>query len=136
MTKAPPGYVYAILAALLFGASTPAAKGLLVGASPWLLAGLLYLGSGVGLLIVRACSRALGIPRKDAVIRGRDWIWLASATTFGGVLGPLLLMTGLARTDAASASLMLNLEGVFTGFLAWFVFHESFDRRILGPVKK
>jgi len=55
---------------------------------------------------------------------------LVGAIVFGGVLGPLLLMMGLTRTPASSASLLLNLEGVFTALLAWFVFRENFDRRI------
>jgi drug/metabolite transporter (DMT)-like permease len=49
----------------------------------------------------------------------------------GGVVGPLLLMVGLARTDAAAASLLLTLEGVATALMAWFIFHENFDRRIV-----
>lgn len=131
MTGQRPGYVYAIAAAILFGASTPAAKWLLKGASPWLLAGVLYLGSGLGLLLVRIFnSRAKSTPL-EAPIRGRDWLWLMGATLFGGILAPVLLMTGLARSDAATTSLLLNLEGVFTALLAWFVFKENFDKRIM-----
>ena len=53
----------------------------------------------------------------------------------GGMLGPLLLLTGLAGMAAADASLLLNAEGIFTAFLAWFVFKENFDRRsALGMV--
>jgi drug/metabolite transporter (DMT)-like permease len=56
--------------------------------------------------------------------------WLAGAVLFGGVLGPVLLMAGLALSQAATASLLLTLEGVATALIAWFVFHENFDRRI------
>ena len=56
--------------------------------------------------------------------------WLAGAIMAGGILGPVLLMAGLARTDAATASLLLTLEGVATALMAWFIFHENFDRRI------
>lgn len=126
----------AIAAALLFGASTPLAK-LLVGAMPpLLLAGLLYLSSGVGLgalLLVRRALRRTpsgesgpwSIPRRDAPS-------LLGAIVTGGIAGPALLMTGLAQTDAASASLLLNLEGVFTALIAWLVFHENTDRRIVA----
>jgi drug/metabolite transporter (DMT)-like permease len=62
--------------------------------------------------------------------RGNDLVWLLCATVFGGAIGPYLLMYGLEATDSASASLILNLEGVFTALLAWFVFKENFDRRI------
>ncbi len=118
----------ALLAAALFGLSAPFAKLLLGQTKPQLLAGLLYLGSGVGLLAVwlwrrRVASREAPLGRPDAP-------WLAGAIAFGGVLGPLLLMIGLSRTAASGASLLLNLEGVFTALLAWFVFHENFDRRI------
>ena len=121
----------ALLSALLFGASTPLAKVLLRDSDPWMLAGILYLGSGLGLISVRAVSRILDSgPRREAVIRGTGWTWLALAILSGGVIGPVLLMAGLAHTPATSASLLLNLEGVLTALLAWFVFKENFDRRI------
>ena len=117
---------YASLSAALFGASTPLAK-LLVGTIPPLaLAGLLYLGSGIGLsvwLAVRRSKLALNMAR-------RDLPWLAGAIAAGGVLAPALLMYGLLATDAAAASLLLNLEAVFTAALAWLVFRENVDRQV------
>src|SRR5262245_24539130 len=96
-----------------------------------MLAGLLYLGSGLGLTILKlvsGASRSGGRP--DAVIRGREWGWLGGAILSGGVIGPVLLMLGLARTSAAAASLLLNLEGVCTAAVAWLVFRENVGRRI------
>ncbi|MBX7149560.1 DMT family transporter [bacterium] len=124
------GYLYAILAAVLFGASTPASKFLLGQIDPWLLAGLLYFGSGIGLLIVFFFSFFTKKATSEASLAGKDWNWLGGAIFFGGILAPVLLMNGLARTQASSASLLLNFEGVFTTLLAWFVFKEHFDRRI------
>ncbi len=120
-----PGIAAALAAAVLFGAGTPLAKLLLDSVSPWLLAGILYLGSGIGLAIWRGA-------RGTSTIRltRREVGWLAGAVLFGGIVGPVLLMCGLAHTDAATASLLLNAEGVFTALLAWFVFRENFDRRI------
>lgn len=121
----------ALLSALLFGASTPLAKLLLRDVDPWMLAGLLYLGSGLGLVAVKLVVRLLGSDaRREAAIQGGDWMWLALATLSGGIIGPVLLMVGLAHTPATSAALLLNLEGVLTALLAWFVFRENFDRRI------
>lgn len=124
----------ALAAAILFGASTPVAKLLVGEVAPLLVAGLLYLGSGLGLAAVlaagRAVARARGRPRSPG-IPAADRPWLAAAVFFGGLLGPALLMTGLARTDAASASLLLNVEGVLTAVLAWVVFGENADRRIV-----
>lgn len=128
MTRLPPGAAAALLAALLFGASTPLAKRLLGEVPPVLLAGLLYLGSGVGLAILRALRRLRA--GETAPLTSRDVPWLAGAILFGGVLGPVLLMAGLESTPASAAALLLNLEGVFTALLAWFVFRENFDRRI------
>lgn len=120
--------VIALLAAILFGASTPFAKQLLGGISPVLLAGLLYLGSGIGLLLFRLIKdkgwEASGLFNKE-------WIWLIGAIGFGGILGPVLLMLGLEQTNAATASLLLNLEAVLTTLLAWVFFKESTDRRII-----
>ena len=129
--KLPVGIVYALAAAALFGASTPLSKLLLGSVDPWLLAGLLYLGSGLGLsLWLLLAARLTGKDSTEASLKRADLPWLAGAILFGGVAGPVLLMLGLAATPAASASLLLNLEGVLTALLAWFVFRENFDRRI------
>jgi drug/metabolite transporter (DMT)-like permease len=127
--KAP---LIALAAAAFFGLSTPLAKMLLDGVSPWLLAGLLYLGSGLGLSILIAVRKATGAGQGEAGLSRADLPWLAGTILFGGILGPVLLMQGLALTDAASASLLLNLEAVFTLVIAWVVFREHVDRRLFA----
>ncbi|MGH7461617.1 MAG: EamA family transporter, partial [Longimicrobiales bacterium] len=125
-----PGVLAALGAALLFGAGTPLAKLLLDTVNPWLLAGLLYLGSGVGLTLYRWLCRspAARLPVHEAP-------WLIGATVAGGIVAPVLLMFGLSGMAASGASLLLNAEGVFTALLAWFAFKEHFDRRIaLGMI--
>ena len=121
--------VAALAAAALFGASTPAAKALGVSLSPFTLAGLLYIGSGLGLgtwlLARRLAGRSVPLG-----ISAADLPWLAAAILAGGVVAPALLMFGLVQTQATVASLLLNLESVFTALIAWFVFRENFDRRI------
>ena len=125
------GVGFALLAALLFGASTPLAKSLLPQVAPVLMAGVLYLGSGVGLGIYRLIrSRAKAAGAREAALTRTDLPWLAGAIVAGGMVGPVLLMWGLMATPASSASLLLNLEGVLTALLAWFVFQENFDARI------
>jgi len=125
------GVLHAFLAAATFGASTPFAKLLVGEIAPVTLAALLYLGSGVGLtlwFVLRAMR-----PSSDsggARLQRPDLPWLAGAILFGGIAGPVLLMLGLSVTPASSASLLLNMEGVLTSLLAWFVFKENFDRRI------
>jgi len=132
----PRGVFVALVAALLFGASTPAAKVLLGKVDPILLAGLLYLGSGIGLSVwwcLRLRFQSRGA--READVQRTDLPSLAAAILTGGVVGPVLLMIGLTATPASSASLLLNLEGVLTAVLAWFVFKEHLDRRIaLGMV--
>jgi drug/metabolite transporter (DMT)-like permease len=127
----PQGVIYALAAAALFGASTPFAKALLGEVHPIVLAGLLYAGSGAGLAIVQL-PRIAFIQRVEVIAwpSRRDWGWLAAAILSGGVLGPVLLMSGLATTAASTTSLLLNLESAFTALLAWFLFRENFDRRI------
>jgi drug/metabolite transporter (DMT)-like permease len=119
------GVQAALLAALLFGAGTPIAKLLLGDVSPWMLAGLLYCGSGIGLGLIRLVRRspAVRLPRRDVPP-------LLGAIIFGGIIGPVLLMFGLMDMPASGASLLLNAEAVFTALLAWLVFKEHFDRRI------
>ena len=119
------GVLAALGAALLFGAGTPLAKLLLGAVSPWTLAGLFYLGSGLGLSLYRRITRApaVHLPRSE-------WPWLLGAIGAGGVVGPVLLMLGLSGMPASGASLLLNAESVFTAVLAWVAFKENFDRRI------
>jgi drug/metabolite transporter (DMT)-like permease len=127
------GIVAALLAAALFGASTPFSKVLLGRIEPLLLAGLLYLGSGAGLTVWIGLRRLLAKPHShETRLQRRDLPWLAVATLAGGVIAPVLLMLGLAVTPASSTSLLLNLEGVFTALLAWFAFKENFDQQIFA----
>jgi drug/metabolite transporter (DMT)-like permease len=113
---------FALLSAALFGASTPLAKVLIGITSPLMLAGLLYLGAGIGLLVwLRGRLQRIG---------SSDLPWLAAVVITGGIAGPALLMLGLARTDAATASLLLNLEAVLTAVIAWVAFRENVDRRV------
>lgn len=120
---------YALGSALLFGASTPLAKQLLDTLPPLLLGGLLYLGAGLGLLLYRLLrDRGWRHPG----LHGRDWGWLGGAAiAIGGVIGTATLMFGLQHTSAASASLLLNLEAVYTALLAWLVFREHASARVV-----
>ncbi len=127
-----PGVALGVAAAALFGASTPLAKLLLGAVDPWLLAGLLYLGSGIGLAVVQAGRFTLGGAPPEAPLRRADLPWLAAVILAGGVIGPLLLMLGLSVTPASSAALLLNVEGLATMGLAWVVFREHTDRRIVS----
>jgi len=128
LTSAP---ALALAAAALFGASTPVAKRLLDDVSPMLLAGLLYLGSGLGLsLATLVTRRTRSGGAGEAALRRRDWPWLAGAVVAGGVVAPVLLMEGLARSGAASTALLLNLEAAFTALLAWSVFGEQVGARV------
>jgi len=124
------GIAYALLGAALFGASTPIAKLLVGEIGPLMLAGLLYAGSGLGLGLWLALRRWIR-PANRPGLAPPDYKWLAGAVVSGGVIGPVLLMIALSAAAASTVSLLLNLEGVFTALLAWFVFQENFDRRVL-----
>lgn len=124
----------ALLAAALFGVSTPLAKLLLGTFSPLLLAGLLYLGSGCGLLVLTLIrkytyTKTVAAPR-EAPLAQHDFLWLGGAVLTGGVIAPILLLWGLRVTAAATASLLLNLESVLTALLAAWVFREAVGRRL------
>jgi drug/metabolite transporter (DMT)-like permease len=123
------GPAYALAAAFLFGISVPIAKIFVDGIDPLLLAGLLYLGSGLGLGMAWAFQRKSSV--REVSLTKKDIPWLLGACFAGGIVGPAFLMFGLTSTSGTSASLLLNFEGVFTALLAWFVFKENFDRRIV-----
>lgn len=120
-----PGVAAALGAALLFGAGTPLAKLLLDSLGPWLLAGLFYLGSGLGLTLYRRLRHAPPVRLPPG-----DTLWFAGSIVVGGLIAPLLLMFGLTGMPSSAASLLLNAEGVFNALLAWLVFKEHFGRRI------
>ncbi len=123
--------IYALLSAALFGASTPAAKALLGSVDPAILAGLLYCGAGIGAGSLRRLLVAAEPARvSQAPLGVQDMPWLAAAILAGGVIGPLLLMFGLTRTDAATASLLLTFEAAATAAIAWLIFHEPLGRRV------
>lgn len=120
-----PGVRAALASAALFGAAAPLAAMLLRGTGPWMLAALLYLGAGLGLVVQRRITRApaVRLPRQDVP-------WLVAAIASGGVAAPVLLMAGLTAMPASSASLLLTAEGAFTAILAWVVFRENVDLRV------
>jgi drug/metabolite transporter (DMT)-like permease len=121
-----------LASAALFGASTPLAKLLLGdGVDPWLLAGVLYGGSGLGLGLIHMLGRTRRGPAREAPLTRTDLPWLGLVVLSGGVAGPVLLMIGLTRTPASTAALLLNLEGLATMAIAWIVFKENVDRRLL-----
>lgn len=118
----------ALSAAFLFGASTPFAKQVLGQVQPLMLAGFLYLGSGVGLLLARLIKDQGWM---TSGLQKSEWPWLLTAIGIGGVLGPFLFMLGLKHTNAATSALLLNLEAVLTAVFAWVVFKENADKRIV-----
>lgn len=126
------GPVFALAAAASFGGTTAAAKALLGEVQPFMLAGLLYLGAGIGLTVVILGRRVLQTRSRPRISISRmDLPWLAGAVFAGGILAPLMLMWGLQRTPASTVSLLLNLEGVLTVLIAWFIFKENMGSRIL-----
>ena len=133
-TRALP-VLQALAAALLFGASAPFSKLLLVSIDPLVLAGLLYLGSGMAALTVQGLRSGLRgaagrRERGEARLGKADAPWLAGAVVAGGVAGPILLLEGLRATPAATASLLLNFESVATALVALVAFREAIGRRV------
>lgn len=122
------GVLRCLLAAVLFGVSTPAAAELAGSIPTFTLAGLLYVGAAVA--VVPSVVRR---PPSRAAVRA-EWRPTLGAVVAGGALGPLLLVGGLARTDAATASLLLNAELAATAVLAAVFFGEHLGRRVVVAV--
>lgn len=130
MDKRP--LLYVALSAVLFGISTPIAKLLVTDMSPVALAGLLYLGAFFGLSLYKIVGRFASADRmsRPAPLERKDLPWLSGAILAGGVLAPIALMTGLTTVSGFSASLLLNLEGLATAFIAVVLFKEFAGRRL------
>jgi drug/metabolite transporter (DMT)-like permease len=125
-----PGVPLALASAALFGAVSPLSKLLLDAVNPFMLAGLMYFGAGIGLAAYRGIRGSVAGKSDEAQLQRSDIPWLAVAIGMGGIVGPLLLMLGLARTTASSAALLLNVEGLATMVIAWVVFRENVDRKL------
>ena len=124
---------YALTAAILFGASTPLAKRLLGTVDPIVLAGLLYLGAGLGAATILAARHAFtrtAIAHRSPWLGRRGALALAGAVVSGGIAAPIVMMYGLRETPAATASLLLNFEVVATALIAAAVFGEAIGRRV------
>jgi len=117
----------ALLAAALFGAVVPASRILLFNIGPVTLAGLLYVGAGIGGLIIRRLTNPEG--KNESPIRRTDLPWLMGVIVFGSVIGPILCMVGLTTTPASTASLLLNAELAFTTLIAVIGFREPLGKR-------
>ena len=119
-------YLYALAAAALFGASTPVSKTMLAGLKPFMLAALCYFGSGLALAAWKLFSGAVREPgaAREPALALKDFPYVAGFILAGGVLAPVLLFSGLLHTTSSGASIMLNLELIFTSLIAWLVFKE------------
>lgn len=129
--SAPPalrGGVLALLAAVLFGLSTPLVQRAGAGMGPFTTAALLYGGAALAAAGLRQSAA------REAQVRRSDLPRLLAMACMGAAVGPVALAWGLQRTSGSSASLMLTLEAVFTAFLAWRWYGETMDRRVAGAV--
>ncbi|OPY77116.1 MAG: EamA-like transporter family protein [Syntrophorhabdus sp. PtaU1.Bin153] len=125
----------ALISACLFGISAPLAKVFLAEIEPVLMASFLYLGSGLGLLVVMVIQAVTSArSHMEAMLDKHDVPWLLGATLAGGIAAPIALMLGLKHTPAATASLLLNFEGTATVLLAAIVFREAMSPRIWTAV--
>lgn len=120
------GIGYALGAAWLFGASTPAAKLLLRHLSPLMLSALLYLGAATALSLYRFVR---SFESREAQVTRPDLPLIAGIIFFGGIAGPILMLVGLQRVSALTGSLLLNLENPFTLIIAVGLMHEHLGRR-------
>lgn len=124
-------YLQALAAAVLFGAGAPLAKLLLAGINEVMLAGFLYLGSGMLAALALIWTKPRNKKRQiEASLARGDYPWLAGATICGGILAPILLMFSLKLTPASNASVLLNFELAATSLIALAIFREQIGRRV------
>lgn len=122
-------YKWALIAAFFFGCITPGTKFFISNLPPQSMAGLLYLGAGLGLFAILTLKQNLKSSFER--IEQKDLKWFFLATFFGGILGPAFLTYGISQISGSTASLLLNLEAVLTSLIAWFIFKEHFEKKIV-----
>lgn len=121
--------IYAILAALFYGFGTPISKILLSHVSPYLMSSLLYFGAGLGMLIVVFVSNKRHKTRLIFEFTKNDIKYIVMMIILD-IVAPILLMIGLTKTTASSASLLNNFEIVFTGIIAMIFFKEIIGKKM------
>lgn len=125
--------ISAILAAALYALNAPVSKLLLQGVQPSMMAALLYLGAGLGMLAMGIIRRAAGKPSAEQHLTRKDWPYTLGMIVLD-VLAPIFLMIGITRTTAANASLLNNFEIVATSLIALLIFKEKISRRLWGAI--
>lgn len=127
--------IVALVASILFGASSPISKMLLGEIQPIPLASFLYLGSGIGLLIYKLVNIKMKKQMiSEAPLKRKDIPWLFGAVTVGGIIAPIILLNSLKITPASTASLLLNFEGVATTIIAILFFKENVGKQIIAAI--
>ena len=127
--KTSTAILSAILAAALYALNAPASKLLLQHVSPSMMAALLYLGAGLGMLAMGLIRRAAGKPSAEQKLTRKDLPYTIGMIVLD-ILAPIFLMIGISRTTAENASLLNNFEIVATSLIALFIFKEKMSRRL------
>ena len=123
----------AVLAAALYALNSPLSKLLLKNVSSSMMAGLLYLGAGIGLVIVRLVQKGTGIARREKALARADLPYTVAMVVLD-IAAPLSLMAGLTMTTAANASLLNNFEIVATSLIALVIFKENISGRLWAAI--
>lgn len=118
--------LYAILAAALYAMNAPFSKILLEDIQPTMMAGLLYTGAGIGMLIIHL----IGSSRGNEERLSRKELPYTIGMVLLDIAAPILMMSGLRLTNAANASLLNNFEIVATSLIALLVFREGISPRL------
>ncbi|WP_394266126.1 DMT family transporter [Anaerotignum sp.] len=129
MTSQKTAIFWAVLAAGLYALNAPVSKLLLEEVPPTMMAALLYLGAGVGLVLVRLVQRMAGKGKKESPLTIKDMPYAVGMVVLD-IAAPIFLMVGLTMTTAANASLLNNFEIVATAVIALFIFREAISRRL------
>ncbi|HJB48331.1 MAG TPA: DMT family transporter [Candidatus Olsenella excrementigallinarum] len=129
MSERRASIVWALLAAALYAISSPVSKALLDDVSPTMMAALLYLGAGLGMLLLGLVRRRAGLGESERRLTRSDLPYTVGMIALD-IAAPICLMAGLASTTSANASLLNNFEIVATSLIALLVFGEAISRRL------
>lgn len=132
-TKEKSAIFMAILAAALYSLNSPASKLLLTNVSSTIMAGLLYLGAGMGLVVVRFAQKQLGVAIKEQKLSRKDTPYTVAMVVLD-IAAPICLMVGLTMTTAENAALLNNFEIVATSVIALFIFNEKISKRLWAAI--
>ena len=121
--------IFALLAASIYSINIPLSKLLLKHVGTTMMAGFLYFGAGIGLIVLTNIMKFVGISKKQEPLTKKELPYTIAMVILD-IIAPILLMLGISMTNSANVSLLNNFEIVATSIIALVIFKEIISKKL------